>query len=233
MTKAPKLSCIIPAYNEAPRIGAVLDAAVATPEIDEVIVVDDGSTDATVEVVPHRPSTQARFTLLRQPRNGGKTRAVATGLRRARGTGVMLLDRDLSGLAPRHLAALAEPVLSGRAGASISLRGNAPRSWRALGLDYLSGERVMQRALLADRLDALDRLPRFGLEVFMNRLWLEQGLDIVVVPWPEIASPLKAQKRGGFLAGLGADLAMIRDIFQTISPLAALGQIRAMRARRV
>lgn len=145
----------------------------------------------------------------------------------------MFLDADLIGLSPAHLSRLAAPVLAGQSGASISLRGNAPGLWRLIGLDYISGERVMARALLADRLEALDRLARFGLEVFLNRLWLDQGLRIAVVAWPEVASPMKAEKRGKRLAGFAADIAMLRDIFATVSPGAALGQILALRVRRV
>lgn len=227
------LSCIVPAYNEGPRIGAVLDAALATGEIGEVIVVDDGSTDDTVAIVERLAARDLRLRLLVLPANGGKTRAVAAGIRAAEGRHLMLLDSDLTGLTPEALSRLARPVLTGRSGAAISLRGNAPRSWRMLGLDYISGERVMARALLADEADRLDRLARFGLEVFMNRLWIDAGLDIAVVPWPEVASPMKREKRGGALAGVKADIAMMRDIFATISPLAALGQISTMRARRV
>ncbi|MCB1336140.1 MAG: glycosyltransferase family 2 protein [Maritimibacter sp.] len=230
----PRLSCIIPAYNEAPRIGAVIRAVLATPEIGEVIVVDDGSTDATASVVEGMAvGAGGRLRLLRQAQNGGKTRAVASGVAVARGEHLMLIDSDLVGLSPAALSRLAAPVLDGRAGASISLRGNAPRSWRLIGLDYISGERVMARRLLADRLDALDRLPRFGLEVFMNGLWLDAGLKIAVVDWPEVASPMKAAKRGGWVAGLKADAAMIRDILRTIPPLTVLRQIQGMRARRV
>lgn len=229
----PCLSCVVPAFNEGPRIGPVLDVALAASEIDEVIVVDDGSSDDTVAIVERLAAEHARLRLIVQPENGGKTRAVAAGIRAARGRHLMLLDSDLTGLTPAALTRLAAPVLTGRAGASISLRGNAPRSWQALGLDYISGERVMARALLTDELDTLDRLARFGLEVFMNRLWIDAGLDIAVVPWPEVASPMKREKRGGAVAGLRADIAMMRDIFATISPTAALGQIRAMRALRV
>lgn len=228
-----RLSCVVPAYNEGPRIGAVLDAALATGRIDEIIVVDDGSSDDTVAVVEGRLTRNPRLRLIVQPENGGKTRAVATGVRAAQGRYLMLLDSDLTGLTPSALARLADPVLAGRAGASISLRGNAPRSWRMLGIDYISGERVMARALLADEHETLDQLARFGLEVFMNQLWIDAGLDIAVVPWPEVASPLKSRKRGGIRAGISADIAMLRDIFATISPGAALAQIQAMRARRV
>jgi len=233
MTDAITLSCVVPAYNEGPRIGGVLAAALATPQIDEVIVVDDGSSDDTAAVVEALAAQHARLRLIVQPENGGKTRAVATGVRAARGQYLMLLDSDLLGLTSAALTRLAAPVLSGGAGASLSLRGNAPKSWHLLGIDYISGERVLARALLADRLEALDGLARFGLEVFTNRLLIDAGLRIAVVRWSEVASPMKRAKRGGLRAGLWADARMMRDIFKTVSPLATLGQIRSLRARRV
>ncbi|MDK3018424.1 glycosyltransferase family 2 protein [Pseudodonghicola flavimaris] len=228
----PRLSCILPAYNEAPRLGRVLDVTLAAPQIDEVIVIDDGSTDETAAIATARTRDCPRLRVIRQPRNGGKTRAVAEGLRTARGTFVMFLDSDLTGLTPAHLSQLSQPVLSGAAGASLSLRGNAPALWQHLGLDYISGERVMPRALMMRELAALDRLPRFGLEVFMNRLWLEADLAIAVVPWPDVASPMKFEKYGP-LAGVKADVGMIRDIFTTIGAWTALQQIRGLRRHRI
>jgi glycosyltransferase involved in cell wall biosynthesis len=232
MSGAPRLSCIIPAYNEAPRIGAVLGTALASARIDEVIVVDDGSTDATAEIAQAFAARHAGLTVLLQPENGGKTRAVAAGVAAARGEFILLLDADLAGLAPDHIASLADPVIEGRAGAAISLRRNAPWPWRAIGLDYISGERVLPRALLAAHLDRLDTLPRFGLEVFMNRLWLAGGLRIAVVHWPGVDSPLKGAKHGR-IAGITADMRMMGDIFRTIRPWEALAQIARLRSRRI
>lgn len=233
---SPRLTCIIPAFNEAPRIRRVLDVALATPEVDEVIVVDDGSSDGTSDVVralldSRAPDAQPRLQLIRQPRNGGKTRAVATGLAAARGDFVLFLDSDLLGLKPDHLTRLAQPVLSGRTGASLSLRGNAPAPWRAIGLDYISGERVMPRDLMTRHLDELADLPRFGLEVFMNRLWLQAHLHVAVVSWPDVASPLKSEKYGA-LAGLKADAGMMRDIFRTVGLGTVLRQIFRLRRAR-
>lgn len=230
MSRPVRLSCIVPAYNEAPRIAAVLAVALATAEIDEVIVIDDGSTDGTAEVV--EALNAKRLKLIRQTKNGGKTRAVCAGIAAARGAHVLLLDSDLVGLSPSDLSCLISPVTEGRADASVSLRRNAPLPWRWIGLDYISGERVMPRAVLADRIETLARLPRFGLEVFMNRIWIEAGLTIAVVQWPGVASPMKHEKRGA-LAGAIAEMGMLSDIFRTIGPLAALGQIATLRARRI
>lgn len=220
-----KLSCIIPAYNEAPRIGAVLKTALAHPMINEVIVVDDGSTDRTCEIACSVPGAQ----VIRLQENRGKTCAVVNGLRRATGSHVLLLDSDLVGLGAGDLDRLIAPVASGHADVAISLRRNAPMLWHFLGIDYISGERIMPFAILSGHLDTMEALPRFGLEVFLNRLWIGQELTISVAQWPAVSSPHKSAKRGGNWLGIRADLAMLRDIFRTVSPFEAAVQIHALR----
>ena len=224
MTPAPfTLSCLIPAYNEGPRIAQVLAAVANHPLIDEVIVIDDGSNDDTGEIA-HSFGVR----VLSQTPNGGKTRAVVAGITAARGSHLLLLDADLLGLSSEMLTALIEPVRTGQAQATISLRGNAPAVWRLIGLDYISGERVLPRDILAEQIETMTDLPRFGLEVFMNRLWLREQLRLRVIRWPDVASPMKHSKRG-WRAGLRADMRMMADIFATISPLEALRQILRLR----
>lgn len=232
MTDPFRLSCLVPAYNEGPRIGRVLEVALATPGIDEILVIDDGSTDDTARVAERFAALHPRLRVLRQPKNGGKTRAVARGVAEATGTHLLMLDSDLVGLAPHALTRLITPVAEGWADVSISLRGNAPAPWCWIGLDYISGERVLPRALLADRLDDLDGLPRFGLEVFMNSIWIDQSQTIAVVPWPDVSSPLKSAKQGRW-AGIASDVKMLADIFRTIPPVQVLRQILAMRRQRM
>lgn len=218
-----RVSCIIPAFNEAPRLGAVLREVVGHPAIDEVIVVDDGSHDGTAEVA----AAVAGVRLYRLPENRGKSWAVSVGIEAAAHELVLLLDSDLLGLAPEALDALIDPVRSGAADVSISLRGNAPGLWRLIGLDYISGERVMPKALVGAA-EELRALPRFGLEMHLNRRWIASRQRIAVVPWGAVASPWKSAKFGRW-AGLAADYRMLRDMFRTVPPLRAAAQILAMR----
>lgn len=219
------VSCIIPAYNEGPRIAGVLEVVSKHPSVDEVIVVDDASGDDTAL----QAARFDRVRVIRQPRNRGKSAAVAAGLRVAQGEVIVFLDSDLLGLDAQALHALIHPVTQGQADATVSLRGNAPRLWHWLGLDYLSGERAMRRAL-APMPDALERLPRFGMEVHMNGRWLTHGAELAIVPWPKVASPYKSAKRGA-LRGAIADLAMVGDIISTVGAMTPLHQIWAMRFR--
>ena len=228
MSGAGGVACIVPAYNEAARIGRVLAAVAGHPLVGEVIVVDDGSTDATVAVA----GAVAGVRVVALERNGGKTRALREGLLRVEAPTVLLLDADLVGLEAGDVTALLGPVLEGRADVAISLRANAPRAWRLIGLDYISGERVLPMALLRPHLNALGDLPKFGFEVWLNRLCIREGCRIAVVPWPGVASPWKSAKLG-VLRGVRADAAMMRDIFGTVSPLEAARQIRAMRRLRI
>lgn len=230
--RAPRVSCVVPAFNEAARIGRVLAAVAGHPLVDEVIVVDDGSTDATADTVADAARDLPGLRLVRLGRNGGKTGALRAGLLLARAPTVLLLDADLVGLRPVDVTALLRPVLDGTADVAISLRGNAPWPWRLIGLDYISGERVLPMDLLRPHLGALVDLRPFGFEVWLNRLCIERRARIAVVPWPAVRSPFKRSK-AGLRAGLRSDVGMMRDIFRTVSPLGALGQIVAMRALRV
>ncbi|MDO5646988.1 glycosyltransferase family 2 protein [Paracoccus sp. (in: a-proteobacteria)] len=222
------VTCIIPAFNEGPRIATVAGIAARHPALAEVIVVDDGSADDTAIQAAAVPGVR----VIRQAKNGGKTAALARGLACARGDFVLLLDADLIGLRAEDISALIAPALSGQAAVTISLRGNAPALWKRIGLDYISGERVVPRALLLPYLDALPGLPPFGFEVFLNHLLTDGRLPLAVVPWPGVSSPLKRRKYG-FWRGLRGDVGMLADMFHVHGPITLMRQISAMRALRV
>lgn len=222
-----RVSCVIPAFNEAPRIATVLASVVGHPLIDEVIVVDDGSDDGTAEAARSVPGAR----ILVHDENHGKSWAVATGIDAARHDLILLIDSDLIGLTEDDLSALIAPVRDGLADVSISLRGNAPRLWQMIGLDYISGERVVPKDLIGPT-DALRALPRFGLEVAMNEHLIAAHARIAVIRWPEVESPWKGTKRGPW-EGVKADAKMLGDMFDTIPAKHALTQIREMRRLRI
>nr|WP_319484772.1 glycosyltransferase family 2 protein [uncultured Cohaesibacter sp.] len=217
------VSCIIPTFNEAPRILAVLDIVRHHPLVNEVIVVDDGSKDGTSSIVAQVPGVR----LFRMPRNGGKTKALAKGFELASGSHILLVDADLIGLNSDDLTALINPVVTGSTDISISLRRNAPRLWHWVGIDYISGERCMKASLVAPYLDQLQGLPKFGFEVWLNDLCIAQSARISVVLWDGVISPSKATKMGR-LKGVLADFGMIGDLFRKETPWQLVKQIWKM-----
>src|SRR5687768_8357536 len=96
----PKLSVVIPAYNEAARIGPTLDAVErwleSTGEDYEVIVVDDGSADETARMVEAVGQKNPRIGVLRLEKNRGKGAAVRAGVLATRGEEVLFSDADLA-----------------------------------------------------------------------------------------------------------------------------------------
>jgi dolichol-phosphate mannosyltransferase len=108
------LSIIVPVYNEVATVTMVLERLqqIDLPLASEIIVVDDGSTDGTGELLARLEGTWPRVEVLRSERNQGKGAAVRRGIDHAKGTIVAIQDADLE-LDPQQLAALVVPILKG------------------------------------------------------------------------------------------------------------------------
>jgi glycosyltransferase involved in cell wall biosynthesis len=96
----PRLSIVIPAYNESARIEAALSSVLTCVESRswdaEILVVDDGSTDGTPAIIQRWRSTHPRLHLIQNPGNRGKGYSVRNGLLQSAGDIVMFTDADLS-----------------------------------------------------------------------------------------------------------------------------------------
>lgn len=106
-----RVSCILPAYNEAKNIFRPLKAAFNCDLINEIIVVDDGSTDETAKVIKQK---YPQVKLIRHKQNLGKADALITGAKSAQNKILFFFDADLTGLTRQMLAKLISPLIEGK-----------------------------------------------------------------------------------------------------------------------
>ena len=190
----PELSLVIPAYNERENLGPLL-AEIETAlngRNYEVVIVDDGSTDGSLETLRtlQREHPQLRFVAFE--RNAGQTAAFAAGFRAARGSIVITLDADLQN-DPADIPQLLEAL--DRTGATAVAGYRATRRdtpWKRLqsrianGIrNRLNGEVIRDTgcSLKAFRADAVRSLPLFGgMHRFLPTLIKMQGGTVAEVP---------------------------------------------------
>ena len=135
-----QLTVVIPAYNEKETILEILRRVQATPFDKEIVVVDDGSTDGTREIL--RAVDEPNVRVIFHEKNQGKGGAVRTGFAAARGAYVIVQDADLE-YDPRDYQALLGPLIDGSADAVFGSRfvGNPRRVnnyWHAVGNKILT-----------------------------------------------------------------------------------------------
>ena len=195
----PPVAVVIPAYNEADRVGATVAAALTLPGVDTVVVASDGSTDATVRV-----ARDAGARVWRSARNQGKAAAMLAGAaaiqavdQRDPGGGprhLLFLDADL-GASAANAGPLIEPVASGAAdmttavfatrvklgGHGFVVRLSGAGIARATGwtpAQPLNGQRCLSRPAF----EAARPLARgFGVETAMTIDLKRKGLRVVEV----------------------------------------------------
>lgn len=146
MSTTPALSIVIPAYNEAQRIGPTLDRVLGWIEASghdaELLVVDDGSKDTTTEVVRQHPGFGGRLRLVENGRNRGKGYSVGHGVREARGAQVLFSDADLSTPIEEYdrlaaeLARGFDIAIGSRALSGANIRKHQPRHRELMGRTF-------------------------------------------------------------------------------------------------
>ena len=191
-----EISVVVPAFNEAeslPEFLAELRAALdATGRSAEVLLVDDGSDDATPAVLARERARDRRLKPLRLERRAGQSAALAAGLARARGSVIVTLDADLQNDPADIPALVAELARSGAAAVAGYRVDRQDSGWKRLQSRIANGVRNRLNhetirdtgcSLKAFRAEALRAVPLFnGMHRFLPTLVRMGGGQVTEVP---------------------------------------------------
>ncbi len=136
----PCLSVIIPCYNESATVAAVIDQVLASPYTAEIVLVDDGSTDGTRDILAGISHPAVRVLL--QPYNQGKGAALRRGFAEATADYVVVQDADLE-YDPAEFELLVQPLLSGQADVVYGSRFVSSQPHRVLYYWHSVGNRFL------------------------------------------------------------------------------------------
>jgi len=206
-------SAIIPVYNEAIRLRKVLNAALNSQLLDEVIVINDGSTDDSQKVLlPY--ATKIR--LISLPQNSGKAKAVFTGIKSAQSEYIFLIDADLIGLKPAHIDYSIKYFTSHRLDMVLiqtAAHWSKDIKLALLGEDIIiTGQRIINKSLLPKKVP--NNKMGFGLELYLNNLALKKKWLVGAIFWPRkklIATPSKFHKNG-LAKGVDGYINMLKEM---------------------
>lgn len=136
------LSVVMPAYNEAETIELVIRKLLQLSELLEIVVVDDCSADATVDIVSRLAESYSQIKLVRHQKNGGKTEALKTGFAMTRGDIVIVQDADLE-YDPSEIPAVIKPILEGHADVVYGSRFLVRKATRVLYFYHFLANKVL------------------------------------------------------------------------------------------
>jgi glycosyltransferase involved in cell wall biosynthesis len=181
-----ELSVMIPVYNEARTLERLLDAVEERPEVSELVIVDDGSTDATPEILSGR-EFKLPAQIIRHERNRGKGAALRTAIGAATGDVALVQDADLE-YDPAEFPLLLAPIERGRAEVVYGSRSFAAHSaysfWFVIGNKMVTlWTNVLFNSYLSDMETCYKLMP---LSVWRSLDLRSDGFDIE----PEITAKL-------------------------------------------
>lgn len=202
------IASIVPAYNEEKYIDNVLSILKKVSDIDNIIVVSDGSTDSTAEI-----ARSYGVKVLELKNNLGKGGAMKAGIDSCSDDIILFLDADLIGLTPGHIYSLLEPVTSGIADMSIGVfaKGRLSTDLAQKIIPYLSGQRAVKRDILIGMPNI--ETTGFGVETTISLYAKERDIRVITVELRDLTHKMKEEKLGIF-KGFAARMRMYYDILR-------------------
>ena len=223
MISEMKLSVIMPVYNEAATVAAILEKLARVPVVDEVIVVNDGSTDGTEEKIQTFLKSKkkgVRKVKYFAKKNGGKGSAVRLGLTKVTGDYTMIQDADLE-YDPDDIPEMLKPLKKGKAEVIYGSRFIGPHSnllfWHRLGNSLLNlSVNLLYDTTLSDMETCYKLLPtklwralkiranKFDIEPEITCKVLKRGYKIYEVPITYVGRDFSEGKKITWRDGLDA-----------------------------
>jgi glycosyltransferase involved in cell wall biosynthesis len=190
------IAAIIPAYNEQAGIRSVLSILTQVVEIQEIIVVNDGSKDSTEDIVTQAIQLDNRIRLINHQMNQGKGYAIFSGLKATSAPIIITIDADLLNLTPAHIRALIRPVVEYQAEMTLGVffHGQWNTDFSHKFTPWLSG----QRCLRADKFSFVDQVASagYGIETALTVAARKNDWRVIQVRWEGVSHPPSEFHRG-------------------------------------
>ena len=190
-----KISCIIPAFNEEKNIEKILSVVsyFLNSEIYEIIVIDDFSSDKTVEIIE---KNYPFIKLIKNSKNLWKSASVAKWIQNSNWNFIFLIDADLIWLTKENIKNILRPILWQQYDVTISFLKNSIPLFPFKKIDYCSGQRVISKAILMQEINKIKELKSYWHEVFINYLIIKNKLSIKVIKWKNVENDFHHKKDG-------------------------------------
>lgn len=192
-----KISCIIPAYNEEKNIWNILNVVIPFlwEKIFEIIVIDDCSSDKTWEIVKNFPEVK----YLKNEKNLWKSWAVAKAILSSNWDYIFLLDADLLNLNQKNIDDFLKPIFEEKSAVVLAFRKNSWPLFPFKKIDYCIWERIIEKKFFLEKMEEMKNLKSYWLEVFINKIIIENKLSISVVKWENVENDFHHKKDWFFI----------------------------------
>lgn len=202
-----KITAVVPAYNEEKRIIPVLEVLENSGIVSEIIVINDGSTDKTKEIINRHSDP---INLINLPENQGKGSALQKGIEAANTDILLFVDADLVGFKKQHIIDMVSPVLNENIDMTVGVfTGGRIRTDLSQKLfPFISGQRCLKKWVL----DGLDLSGvRYEVEIVITKHIKKIKVKVKEVMLNDMTHIMKEEKLG-LIKGALARGKMYQDI---------------------